>query len=73
MKSKLSTDMAFSLSFGGQPAVSKEGPPASCLRAEAMKVEVTGIYPHTDYLRLYVAVTAQVGVYLPCPTVATAR
>ena len=39
-----------------------------CLRATVNKIEVTGVYPHQNYLRLYVALTGQASVYLPCPT-----
>jgi Domain of unknown function (DUF4403) len=38
-----------------------------CLRADVSRVEVTGIHPHAQYLRIYLAVTAQAAVYLPCP------
>ena len=39
-----------------------------CLRSDVAKIEVTGIYPHGSYLRIYVAATAQASVYVPCPT-----
>lgn len=38
-----------------------------CLRTDVAKLEVTGVFPHAAYLRVYVAVTAQAGLYLPCP------
>ncbi|MGC4122248.1 MAG: DUF4403 family protein [Myxococcales bacterium] len=39
-----------------------------CLRSDVSRIEVTGIYPHGSYLRIYVAATAQASVYVPCPT-----
>jgi hypothetical protein len=54
VKAKLSSDLSFADGQG-------------CLRAEANKIEVTGVHPHGAYLRVYVNVTAQAGVYLPCP------
>ncbi|HEY3445832.1 MAG TPA: DUF4403 family protein [Myxococcales bacterium] len=39
-----------------------------CLRSDVARIEVTGIYPHGSYLRIYVAATAQASVYVPCPT-----
>lgn len=39
-----------------------------CLRSEVSRIEVTGVYPHGTYLRIYVATTAQASVYVPCPT-----
>jgi Domain of unknown function (DUF4403) len=39
-----------------------------CLRAAVNKIEVTGVHAHQNYLRLYVALTGQASVYLPCPT-----
>jgi len=54
VKAKLSSDLSF-------------GDGQGCVRAEANKIEVTGVHAHGSYLRVYVAVTAQAGVYLPCP------
>jgi hypothetical protein len=39
-----------------------------CLRAAVNKIEITGVHTHQNYLRLYVALTGQASVYLPCPT-----
>jgi hypothetical protein len=39
-----------------------------CLRAAVNKIEVTGLHAHQNYLRLYVALTGQASVYLPCPS-----
>jgi Domain of unknown function (DUF4403) len=38
-----------------------------CLRSEVHKIEVSGVYPHAAYLRIYVEVSAQAGVLVPCP------
>jgi hypothetical protein len=38
-----------------------------CLKAEAGKIEVTGVHAHGTYLRLYVAMTGRAAVYMPCP------
>jgi Domain of unknown function (DUF4403) len=51
--------MSSELSFG-----SGQG----CLRADVNKIAVTGVHAHANYLRLYVAITGQAAVYLPCPT-----
>jgi hypothetical protein len=54
VRDKLSTELAFANAEG-------------CLRAGVNKIEVTGVYAHQSYLRVYVALTAQAAVYLPCP------
>jgi len=54
VRDKLATEMALG-----------EG---ACLRGVVHRVQVTGVYPHASYLRLYVDVTAQAAVYMPCPT-----
>ncbi len=59
VREKLSQDVAFDGNLG-------------CLRANVAKIEVTGIYPHGSYLRVYVTTTAQAGVFIPCPGVITA-
>lgn len=46
------------------------GPPA-CLRGSVGRIEVTGIYVHDAYLRLYVTLTASASAYLPCPATGT--
>lgn len=43
-----------------------------CARTSVAKIAVTSVHPHASYLRVYVSVTAQGSVYLPCPTVAPA-
>lgn len=55
VRSKLSDDVAFGGDLG-------------CLRSNVAKIEVTGVYPHASYLRVYVTTTAQAAVHLPCPT-----
>lgn len=41
--------------------------PPLCTKAELGRVEVTSIDAHDAYLRVYVATTALVSAYLPCP------
>lgn len=53
VKDKLSTEMTFSEDLG-------------CVRGQVLRSEVTGIYPHPSFLRIYVQVDAQLGLYLPC-------
>jgi hypothetical protein len=53
-RSKLSTDLAF-------------GDGQGCLKADASKIEVTGVHAHANYMRLYVSVTGTASVYMPCP------
>ncbi len=55
VRTKLSSDIAVAGDLG-------------CLRANVAKIEVTGVYPHASYLRVYVTTTAQAAVYLPCPS-----
>lgn len=54
VREKLSNDVAFGGDLG-------------CLRAHVAKIEVTGVFPHASYLRVYVTATAQAAVHLPCP------
>lgn len=54
VRERLSTDTPFDESLG-------------CVRTNVSKIAVTGVYPHASYLRVYVALTAQGSVYLPCP------
>lgn len=54
VRDKLSSELSFAAGQG-------------CLRATADKIEVTGVHPHANYLRLYVALTGRAAVYLPCP------
>lgn len=52
VRTKLSNDVGFE---GG------------CVKMNVAKIEVSGVYPHASYLRVYVTTTAQASVYLPCP------
>lgn len=56
--------MSSELSFGGDDG---------CLRAAVNRVEVTSVHPHANYLRIYVGLTGQAAVYLPCPAPAVVR
>lgn len=53
VRDKLSSELSF-------------GDGRGCLKAAVDKIAVTGVHPHAAYLRLYVAVTAQAAVQLPC-------
>lgn len=46
--------------------VSPSGPEA-CVKASVGRVEVTNVFAHDAYLRMYVKVAAQSAAYLPCP------
>ena len=53
IKDKLSKEITFSDDSG-------------CVRAEALRTEVTGIFAHQSFLRVLVQVDAQAAMYLPC-------
>jgi hypothetical protein len=53
VKDKMSTELSFSEDMG-------------CVRGQVLRTEVTGVYPHPTFLRIYVQVDAQLGLYLPC-------
>jgi hypothetical protein len=53
VRNKMSTELSFSEDLG-------------CVRGQVLRTEVTGIYPHPSFLRIYVETDAQVGLYLPC-------
>ncbi len=46
-----------SLTFGG-----KDG----CFHGDVDRIEITGVYPHAGYLRVYVAVTGRARAEVPC-------
>jgi hypothetical protein len=54
VRERLSTDTPFDEGLG-------------CARTQVSKIAVTGVYPHAAYLRVYLSLTAQGSVYLPCP------
>jgi hypothetical protein len=54
VRRKLSSDLTF-------------GDNKGCLRSNVSKIEITGVHAHPTYLRVYVALTGQASVYLPCP------
>lgn len=41
--------------------------PEACVHADLGRVEVTDVFAHDAYLRLYVKVAASTAAYLPCP------
>ena len=53
VKDKLSTQVSFDDELG-------------CVRGQVLRSEVTGVFPHPSFLRIYVQVDAQLGIYLPC-------
>lgn len=54
MKEKLSTDLAFGNGQG-------------CVKAQANKIEVSGVHVHSAYLRVYVTINGSAAMYMPCP------
>jgi hypothetical protein len=54
VKQKLSTDLAFGNGQG-------------CVKADADKIEISGVHVHGQYLRIYVGITGRASVYMPCP------
>jgi len=70
VRDQLSTE----LTFGNAPpaATATSGPGKAttalgCIRAGVSRVEVSGVHAHPGYLRLYLTLTGQAAVYLPCP------
>jgi hypothetical protein len=54
---KLRAGLADDLNFGGKEA---------CFHGDIDKIEVTSVYPHGTYLRVYVAVTGRAAATMPC-------
>jgi hypothetical protein len=54
VRDKLSSELSFPSGQG-------------CMRSSVHKIEVTGVHAHQSYIRVYVALTGQAAVYLPCP------
>jgi hypothetical protein len=44
------------------------GTDKACVHGDVDRIEVTGVYPHAAYLRIYVAVTARARISAPCTT-----
>lgn len=63
VRARLSTDLAVATGASGQ----------GCLRSDVSRIEVTGVHPHASYLRLYVTVTAQAGLHVPCPAATASK
>jgi hypothetical protein len=53
VKDKLGKELTFSEGLG-------------CVRGEVLRAEVTGIFAHQTFLRLYVSIDAQASIFLPC-------
>jgi hypothetical protein len=74
---KLSTELSFGDAPATPPATGgpvlppslRPPPPANtgCVRAAVTRFEVSNVYAHPSYLRLYLSVTGQAALYLPCP------
>jgi hypothetical protein len=43
------------------------GSDSGCFQGDVDRIEVTGVYPHAAYLRIYVGVTAHARATMPCP------
>lgn len=41
--------------------------PEACVKADIGRIEVSGLFAHDAYLRMYVKVSARAAAYLPCP------
>lgn len=41
--------------------------PEGCVRADVGRVEVTGLFAHDAYMRMYVKASVRTAAYLPCP------
>ena len=41
--------------------------PEACVRVDLGRIEVSDIFAHDAYLRLYIKATASTSAYLPCP------
>lgn len=54
VKDKLSTDLSFA---GG----------AGCVKAQVHKIEVSSVFVHNSYMRVYVTTNASASMYMPCP------
>ena len=75
VRDKLSTELSFGEApapVPGQPVLPASlRPPApantGCVRAAVNRLEVSGVHAHASYLRLYLTITGQASVYLPCP------
>jgi hypothetical protein len=59
VKQKLSSQLQFEASGG-------------CFRGDVDRVQVTGVYPHAAYLRIYAEVTGRARATMPCPAGAAA-
>jgi hypothetical protein len=81
VQAKLSTELSFGGQAPTPPAepgvrlpTGLQGPPPSqdamsqgCVRAAVNRFEISAVHPHPSYLRLYMNITGQASVYLPCP------
>ena len=59
VRTKLSSDLVVKQKINSGPE--------ACVRADLGRAEVTGVYAHDTYLRVYLKVQASTAAYLPCP------
>ena len=70
VRDKMSTQLSFGNAPPGVIPASQAPAPTpalGCVRAGVSRIEVSSIHTHPGYLRLYLTVTGQAAVYLPCP------
>jgi len=70
VRDQLSTELTFGNATPSAAVPHDPGKPTTalgCMRAGISRVEVSGVHAHPGYLRLYLTLTGQAAVYLPCP------
>ena len=65
VKAKISNELSYRTAL---PSTA-EGRPGleACVTADVGRIELSDLYAHDSYLRLYVKITGQAALYLPCP------
>ncbi len=64
VRDKLSTELSFGNTTPPPPTATTA---MGCVRAGVNRLEVSSVHAHPTYLRLYLTITGQAAVYLPCP------
>ncbi len=59
VRGKLTDSLSYKRDLG-------EGLPSVCVKTDVGRIEVTSIFAHDNYLRLYVQASAQTAAYVPC-------
>lgn len=62
VRNKLSNELSYTHPISQNP----QSPLSACLKTDLGRVEVTGVFAHDSYMRIYVKAFAQSGIYLPC-------